>query len=420
MLALAACGGSERPVYSGHEESTAGVPGFSADGKRKLHPNVKLGQSYRVMGKTYVPRYQPDYDEEGIASWYGPGFHGGRTANGETFSTHQYTAAHTTLPMPSIVKVTYLKTGKSAFVRINDRGPFAQGRIIDLSKAAADDIGLSRDGIGRVRVQYMPEESWKFVEMITKEGRDPQSIDIANEVIGKKPNGEGEMLFANTTPPDDSIEVTDTMDNGAPTTTTNTPAAGSIWDHVSPISSAQAAEPPPVLPAPTPAPEQAPAGIVTPVGEGSLPSGTSVKVDPIGNNTAVVTPVAPPPQAVAGNTGATAPPSAAAAMPPASLPLPHSAPPPEFPPENAPPPTATVNTGPYIQLGAFANQNNAVALQQRFASLGATSIVPGNAGGIPVYRVRLGPFLNEEAATEILERAKQMGVGDAKLVTAYH
>lgn len=412
LLALTACGGgSSRPVYSGREESTAGVPGFSADGQRKLHPNVKLGQSYTVSGKTYVPRYQPDYDEEGIASWYGPGFHGGKTANGETFSTHQYTAAHTTLPMPSIVKVTYLKTGRSTFVRINDRGPFAHGRIIDLSKAAADDIGLSRDGVGKVRVQYMPEESWKFVEMITKEGRDPQSIDIASEVIGKKPNGDGEMLFANTPPPDDSIEVTDTMAANTAPQATSPSGTGSVWDHVNPISTAQAAELPP---AQLPPPQQPPAGIVTPTPPSSLPSGQSVKVEQVTPNVAVATPV-PPPELVPGI--ASAPPPSAA--PPAALP------PAELPPATAPPttvsasPPAAATGGPFVQLGAFANQGNAVALQQRFDSLGATSIVPGNAGGIPVYRVRVGPFVNEDAAIEMLERAKQMGVGDAKLVTGY-
>ena len=387
LFALSACGGgSSRPVYSGHEESTAGVPGFSADGQRKLHPNIKLGQSYSVSGKTYVPRYQPDYDEEGMASWYGPGFHGKKTANGEVYNMGDHTAAHTTLPLPSIVKVTYLKTGRSTYARVNDRGPFAHSRIIDLSKAVADDIGLTRDGVGRVRVQYMPEESFKFVEMITKEGRDPQGIDIASEVVGKKPSGDGEMLYAGVTPADDSIEVTDTM------AVDTSPAAPlqqpSLWQHVNPISSAQAA---PAAPA-----EQPPVPIVTPMPPASLPPAS------LPSGPTVVVREAPP---------------AVMVQQPAQAPVP--TPPPTLPSQaQAPPPAASA--GPFVQLGAFANQNNAVALQQRFDSLGVTSIVPGNAGGIPIYRVRLGPFVNDEAAIEILERAKQMGVGDAKLVTGYH
>lgn len=394
LLALTACGGSDRPVYSGKEESTAGVPGFSADGQRKLHPNIKLGQSYRVSGRTYVPRYQPDYDEEGMASWYGPGFHGKKTANGEIYNQNDHTAAHTTLPLPSIVKVTYLKTGKSTYARVNDRGPFAHSRIIDLSQAVAEEIGLVRDGVGKVRVQYMPEESFKFVEMITKEGRDPHDIDIASEVVGKKPSGEGEMLYANTTPPDDSIQVTDTM-AAQPTPVATQPT---IWSHVNPISSAQAAEP-------LVAPEQAPVAIVTPMPPASLPSGTSMKVEEVAPNVATVTPV-PPPELVQD----------------ISSPTPVATPPPAQPPPviQAQAPPAAASNGPFVQLGAFANQGNAVALQQRFDSLGATSIQPGNVGGIPIYRVRLGPFVNDEAALEMLERAQTMGVADAKLVTGYH
>ncbi len=84
----------------------------------------------------------------GMASWYGPGFHGRKTANGERFNTHALTAAHKTLPFGTQVRVTNERTGRSVVVRINDRGPFAHGRVIDLSKAAAQAVGIS--GVGRV------------------------------------------------------------------------------------------------------------------------------------------------------------------------------------------------------------------------------------------------------------------------------
>ena len=185
VLALSACGtSSHRPRYSGHQESTEGVPGF-VNGK-KVSPNVKLGQSYEVDGETYVPRYEPDYVEEGMASWYGPGFHGGKTANGERFDKEELTAAHRTLPLPSIVKVTLISSGKSAYVRVNDRGPFAKSRIIDLSYGAAKEIGLIGPGTGRVRVEYMPGESQRFVDLMAQ-GRDPKDIDVASEVIGQVP-----------------------------------------------------------------------------------------------------------------------------------------------------------------------------------------------------------------------------------------
>ncbi len=86
--------------------------------------------------------------QTGAASWYGPGFHGKRTANGETFNTHALTAAHKTLPFGTEVRVTNERTGKSVVVRINDRGPYAHGRVIDLSKAAAEAVGIA--GVGQV------------------------------------------------------------------------------------------------------------------------------------------------------------------------------------------------------------------------------------------------------------------------------
>src|ERR1700744_5792728 len=94
----------------------------------------KVGNPYQIQGTWYYPREQPDYDETGIASWYGPNFHGGRTANGEIFDENALTAAHRTLPMPANVRVTNLENGKSIVVRVNDRGPYAKGRIIDVSK----------------------------------------------------------------------------------------------------------------------------------------------------------------------------------------------------------------------------------------------------------------------------------------------
>ena len=86
--------------------------------------------------------------QSGAASWYGPGFHGKRTANGETFNTNALTAAHKTLPFGTEVRVTNERTGKSVVVRINDRGPYAHGRVIDLSKAAEEAVGIS--GVGQV------------------------------------------------------------------------------------------------------------------------------------------------------------------------------------------------------------------------------------------------------------------------------
>ena len=115
----------------------------------------KIGSPYQIAGTWYYPREQPDYDETGIASWYGPSFYGKRTANGEIYNAGDLTAAHRTLPMPVNVRVTNLENGRSIIVRVNDRGPYAKGRIIDLSERAATLLGYIQAGTARVRVTYI-------------------------------------------------------------------------------------------------------------------------------------------------------------------------------------------------------------------------------------------------------------------------
>ena len=120
----------------------------------------KVGTPYKINGKWYYPAVDYDYKEIGIASWYGPGFHGKKTANGEIFDQNKVSAAHRTLPMPSIVRVTNLDNGKVlSKVRVNDRGPFAGNRIIDLSKKAAQELGFVNSGIAKVKVEILENES---------------------------------------------------------------------------------------------------------------------------------------------------------------------------------------------------------------------------------------------------------------------
>lgn len=110
---------------------------------------------YEVRGRRYQPTEQPNYDEVGMASWYGAQFNGRSTASGERFDMNSLSAAHKTLPLPAMVEVTNLSNGRSAIVRVNDRGPFVDGRIIDLSRGAAEEIGLLSQGVGQVRVRYV-------------------------------------------------------------------------------------------------------------------------------------------------------------------------------------------------------------------------------------------------------------------------
>jgi rare lipoprotein A len=113
------------------------------------------GPPYQVAGRWYVPVHEPNYNEVGIASWYGPTFHGKAAASGETFNENDLTAAHPTLPIPSLVRVTNLDNGKTVVVRLNDRGPFVDDRIIDLSKAAGAAIDMHGKGTAKVRVEYV-------------------------------------------------------------------------------------------------------------------------------------------------------------------------------------------------------------------------------------------------------------------------
>jgi len=142
VLLLSACGNDKPPPYKG----------------------LKIGKPYQIYGRWYKPKYEPNYDEIGMASWYGPGFHGKQAAIGEIYDQEALTAAHKTLPLSSIVRVTNLQNGKSAILRINDRGPFAYDRIIDLSKASAEKLGIYRAGTAKVRVQFLDDATREYVE----------------------------------------------------------------------------------------------------------------------------------------------------------------------------------------------------------------------------------------------------------------
>ena len=119
----------------------------------------KIGNPYQINGQWFYPEVDYDYDEIGIASWYGPNFNGKKTANGEIFDQNKVSAAHKTLPMPSIVKVINLENRKELILKINDRGPFVNGRIIDLSKEAARQLGFLNKGTAKVRVIVQEVES---------------------------------------------------------------------------------------------------------------------------------------------------------------------------------------------------------------------------------------------------------------------
>ena len=155
---LAAC--SSAPKKGGYYKddgpgaSTPGSLDRIADAKPRYEPLSRTAnRPYEVFGKKYVPlqAVQP-YHQRGVASWYGKRFHGQKTSSGETYDMYAMSAAHPILPIPSYARITSVRTGKQVVVRINDRGPFHSGRVIDLSYAAAHRLGLIGSGSGEVEI----------------------------------------------------------------------------------------------------------------------------------------------------------------------------------------------------------------------------------------------------------------------------
>lgn len=141
VLSMAACSSTAPRTTVGPDQTALGV--------------YKLGRPYEINGRVYVPKFEPDYAAVGIASWYGDYFHGRATANGETFDKDQISAAHPTLPLPSLVRVTNLDNNRELVLRVNDRGPFVGDRLIDLSQAAARELGYEQQGLARVKVEFI-------------------------------------------------------------------------------------------------------------------------------------------------------------------------------------------------------------------------------------------------------------------------
>ena len=270
----------------------------------------KVGNPYEQDGIWYYPREQPDYDETGVASWYGAQFHGKHTSNGEIFDSNALTAAHRTLPMPVNVRVTNLENGRSLVVQINDRGPFARGRIIDVSKHAAELLGFYTTGTAKVRVTYL--------------GR------------ADAPNG--------GPPPD------------------NTPVA-----------------------------------IAT-----AVPAAPTEKVDTDALNIVPGAPVAPAVQVES---------LAPAAAPSAPMPAPDIEPTGQV--VHVPVPTVTHL---YVQAGAFGSLANADRLKSRLAVAGGLFISPIDRNGQRLYRVRIGPFDDVNAADAALAKLVGLGYNDAQIV----
>ena len=355
---LASCAGHPRPRAdnTGAPPPASNVPGIGT---------YKVGNPYQIAGVWYRPAEDYSYDETGIASWYGEDFHGKYTANGEIFDLNAMTAAHRTLPMPSIVQVTNLDNGRTVVLRVNDRGPFARGRIIDVSRRAAQLLGFENQGTAKVRVRIMVPET------------------IQADALARR-NGSDQKLLADDTPhaaPRDAV-VAEALQPGSRVVATE--------------ASVNSAAPPPGQPAPLAAPPSAMSATLPPAALSSAPPAAL----------AAPTVLSPAPSA------GPAPPTAVASLPPPVAAAP-TAPRPL-------PETVTVvpvkSTQIYIQAGAYARAENALRTKARLDAIGPVKVYGARVNGLDVYRVRLGPIDNVDEADKLLGRVVDTGLTEARIV----
>lgn len=192
---LAACADSTRPPASTARGAGPGGEVLAQPSRTPRGGVYKIGKPYQIAGVWYYPKVDYDYVETGIASWYGPGFHGRNTANGEIFDERSISAAHRTLPLPSMVRVTNLENGRALVVRVNDRGPFKKGRIIDLSRRAAQLMGFEQLGTAKVRVEILETESRQAVAVAQgkddsiKRPRAAPTVAVAAVPLDAAPSG---------------------------------------------------------------------------------------------------------------------------------------------------------------------------------------------------------------------------------------
>ncbi|WP_246135345.1 septal ring lytic transglycosylase RlpA family protein [Pararhodospirillum oryzae] len=297
----------------------------------------KVGSPYQIGGRWYYPREDYDYDEIGVASWYGTSFQGKRTANGERFDQNALSAAHTTLPMPSIVQVTNLSNRRSIVLRVNDRGPFVAGRLIDVSRAAARSLGFEQNGVARVRVRILADESRR----------------VKAEALG---GGGGTAVASSQASYGEGASGGETSSGGSSSSYSSPASYGSSG------SSRGAVEAAPLAPPPRQS---------SPSSYGGSTAGSA------GTNVGQV--VLPPPRA----TGEAMPASGVV----------------------------------YIQVGAFANVENANALRARLSSFGPVLVTPIYFGDHELYRVRLGPFSDRASAEQRLRSVQGAGHPEARLMT---
>ena len=340
------------------ETQLAATAAKSVVGDKQQTPQrgiYKVGDPYQIGGIWYYPAEDYSYDETGIASWYGPNFHGKYTANGEVYDMNDLTAAHHTLPMPSLVRVTNLDNGRSIVVRVNDRGPFAKGRNLDMSRRAAQLLGYEQTGTAKVRVQVLAQESRQLAAQMKAQG----AVQVASNNAARP--------YRVDVQPGETAPV-------------NAPRAAVTAAALSPSAA---------MPAVRSAALAAPAVVATPLAQPAAPQ--------LARAALPAAPGAPPAPLLA---------PAAAARTPALVQVE----------TQAVTQTRPQRTQIYVQAGAFANADNAQRLSTQLKAFGPTKVTPIKFANQQLFRVRVGPLTSVEEGDRTLDLVVNSGHPDARIV----
>jgi len=315
-LILAGCAETQLAVHSAKR--------LISSSEENVTTEYKIGKPYQIAGVWYYPKEDYEYDESGIASWYGAKFHGRQTANSEIYDMNALTAAHRTLPMPSYVRVTNLENGRSLILRVNDRGPFARGRIIDISRRGAQLLNFQNQGTARVRVQVLADQSQALKSRLTNQ---TELARVGSPItVDRLPKAK---VDAESLPPMGGEQPISGVSSTAATPVAAMPQL--------PMVSSPVATPEPVL---------AEAPVVT----------EAVEQVPV------------------------------------------------------------VNTNIFVQAGAFSRFDNANKVKAKLSLLGQVNLSQVLVNGRDLYRVRLGPMENVDAADRMLVAVAEAGYPDAQIV----
>lgn len=341
----------------------------------------KIGKPYQIKGVWYYPTVDYGYTEVGVASWYGPGFDGQETANGEIYDMNDLTAAHRTLPLPSVVRVTNLANGRSIKLRVNDRGPFAQNRIIDVSRRAAQMLGFYQQGTTQVQVDIEADESRQIAQALT--------------------GGAAPAMVASRAVP------------AAPPPLTPIPAPV-----MAPVMASEPAPAPidtaPMVPAEAVIAERGGVGfqpapsMVTAYAPTEMPLGDPLVGESLPNASLIVEPLAPTAVSLPPVTPRTAAMESAPARPRPIEPAAVGFRMPQGPGAGA--------GHAFVQAGAFADPGNANQARARLTEIGPVVVSPLNVDGRPMYRVRIGPLPPGENAERVRLATARAGYPASRVV----